>query len=72
MSFEPGALFLSLIISGVGFGFFIYGKKQSKWPQLIAGMVLMGYTYFVGSPFWMVAIALVILTALWWAIRQGW
>ena len=72
MSFEPGALFLSLIISGVGLGFFIYGKKQSRWPQLIAGLVLMGYTYFVGSPFWMVAIALAVLAALWWAIRQGW
>jgi len=72
MSLDPGWLFLSLLISGVGFGFFLYGKKQSRWPHLVAGLVLMGYTYFVEGALAMVAIALAVLAALWWAVRRGW
>ena len=72
MSFDPGWLFLSIIVSGIGLGLFIYGKKQSRWPQLVAGLVLMGYTYFVGSVVWMAVIAIVIIAALWWVIRLGW
>jgi hypothetical protein len=71
MSMDPGWIFLSLIISGAGMGFFIYGKKQSRYPHLVAGLLLIGYTYFVESLVWMVVIAAAILAALWWAIRRG-
>jgi len=72
MSLDPGWIFLSLIIGGVGLGLFLYGKKQSRWPHLVAGLILMGYTYFVGSALAMVAIALAVLAILWWAVRRGW
>jgi len=32
----PNSLFLSLVVSTVGLGLFIYGKKQQRLPQLIA------------------------------------
>ncbi len=72
MSFDPTWLFLSLIISGVGLALFIYGKKQGRIPQLVAGLILMVYTYVVTSTLWMLVIAAVILGALWWVVRMGW
>jgi hypothetical protein len=72
MSFDPTALFVSVLISAVGVGFFLYGKKQQRAPQLVAGIVLMGYTYFVSSVGVMLAVAAAILVALWVAVRIGW
>jgi hypothetical protein len=72
MSLDPGSLFVSILISAVGLGIFIYGKKQRRAPQLVAGIVLMGYGYFVGSVAWMLVIAAAVLTALWSVVRLGW
>ncbi len=72
MSLDPGSLFLSILISVVGLGFFIYGRKQRRAPQLLAGVVLMGYSYFVSSTVWMLAIAAAVLTALWSVVHLGW
>ena len=43
---DPTWLFLSLIPSGVGFVLFVYGKKQQRWPHLVAGLAMMAYPYF--------------------------
>ena len=64
-------LVASMVVSTVGFGFFMYGKKQSRVPQLLAGMALMVYPAFVSSPAWMVAIAGAILGAVSLASRAG-
>ena len=72
MSLDPGSLFLSILISVVGLGFVLYGKRQRRAPQLVVGVVLMGYGYFVGSVVWMLVIAAALLVALWSVIRLGW
>jgi hypothetical protein len=72
MSLDPTWLFLSIVISIVGFALFVYGRKAARTPQLVAGVVLMVYPYFVSSAGWMTAIAAVILAGLWWSVRQGW
>ena len=72
MSLDPGLLFLSLITSGVGFVLFVYGKKQGRLPQLVAGIVLMVYPYFVSSFAANVGIFAAIVAATWIAVRQGW
>ncbi len=71
MNLSPGWLFLSLIVGGVGTALFIYGKKQGRLPQLISGLALMIYPYFVRSTAWSVAIAVAIIVGLWLAVRQG-
>ncbi|HEX6465256.1 MAG TPA: hypothetical protein VFZ98_12415 [Vicinamibacterales bacterium] len=71
MSLDPELLFLSLVTSGIGFVLFVYGKKQERWPQLVAGIVLMVYPYFVDSLALSVAIATAIVAMMWLAIRQG-
>jgi hypothetical protein len=40
-------LFLVLIFSSIGLGFFVYGKKQRVLVPLICGVLLMIYPYFV-------------------------
>jgi hypothetical protein len=72
MSFDPTWLFVSLIPGGIGFVLFVYGKKQDRWPQLAAGLILMVYPYFATSLVSLVAIGLVIGGALWYALRLGW
>ena len=71
MSLDPGLLFLSLVTSGAGFVLFVYGKKQERWPQLVAGIVLMVYPYFVDTLAMSVGIAAAIVAIMWLAIRQG-
>ena len=72
MSLNPTWLFLSLFPSGIGFVLFIYGRKQQRWPQLVAGLLLMVYPYFVDSALWLAFIGASIGLALWAAIRLDW
>jgi hypothetical protein len=72
VSFDATSLLLSVLISAVGVGFFLYGKKQRRWPHLVVGIVLMGYTYFVSSVAVMLGIAAALIVALWLVIRVGW
>ena len=72
MSSDPTLIFLSLFTGGVGFVLFIYGKKQGRWPHLVAGLALMAYPYVVSSLAATVAIGVGIVAGLWLAVRQGW
>lgn len=72
MNLDPTWLFLSLIPSGIGLVLFVYGKKQGRWPQLVAGLALMGYPYLATSTIGLVGVGTIIGIALWTAIRLGW
>ena len=69
MNLSPAWLLSSLLVSTVGLGFFLYGKKQTRIPQLLAGIALMIEATFIPSPGWMVASGLLVLGALWGAVR---
>jgi len=72
MSLDPTWLFLSLIPGGIGFVLLVYGKKQERWPQLAAGLVLMVYPYFTPTILSLVGVGTVVGGLLWMAIRLGW
>jgi len=72
MSFDPTWLFLSLIPSGIGFVLFTYGKKQERWPHLVAGLVFMAYPYFAPGLVALVGVGVLIGAVLWTAVRAGW
>jgi hypothetical protein len=72
VSFDPTWLFLSMIPSGIGFVLFVYGKKQQRWPQMVAGIVFSVYPYFTESILVMVGVGVVLGVALWMTIRAGW
>jgi 4-hydroxybenzoate polyprenyltransferase len=72
VSFDPTWLFLSMIPSGIGFVLFVYGKKQQRWPHLVAGLVLAVYPYLATTVTSLVVVGTAICLALWLAVRAGW
>jgi len=70
--FDPTWLFLSLFPSGAGFVLLVYGKKQGRWPQAAAGLLLMIYPYFTASVWALVGVGAAILALLWYVVRAGW
>ena len=72
MNFDPTWLFLSMIPSGIGFVLFVYGKKQQRWPHMVAGIVFSIYPYFTPSILVMVVVGIALGTGLWMAVRGGW
>lgn len=71
MSFDPGTLFVSLMTSVVGYALFQYGRKQARLPQVIGGLALMVYPYFVASLASLLVIGLLICAVVWAATRMG-
>jgi len=65
-------LFLSLFPSGVGFVLLAYGKKEGRWPQLVAGLIFLVYPYFTDSVTALVGVGAALGLALWLGIRSGW
>jgi hypothetical protein len=53
----PGLLFSSLLISMVGLGIFLNGRRTERPGNLAAGLVLMVYPIFVPSVLWLWVIA---------------
>jgi len=72
MSLDPTLMFLSLIPGGIGFVLLVYGKKQGRWPHMVAGLALMAYPYVASTVTQLIAIGAVIGTGLWYANRLGW
>jgi hypothetical protein len=69
---DPIWLFASLFPGGLGFVLFVYGKKQQRWPQLAAGLLLMVYPYFTPGLAALTGVGLAIVIGLWLVVRQGW
>jgi hypothetical protein len=72
VSIDPTWLFLSLIPGGIGFVLFVYGRKQQRWPQLLAGILFMIYPYFTPSLLTMLLVGVALGTGLWVAVQGGW
>ena len=71
MDLSASSLVAGLLVSGVGTGLFLYGKKQGRIPQLLAGVALMVYPMFIPSALWVVLIGAAVIGALWFGIRAG-
>ena len=69
---DPTALLASLLIGVAGFALFVYGRKQQRFPQLLVGLALMIYPYFIDGALLMTGIAAALLALLWGATRLGW
>ncbi len=68
---SSGALFTALVVSCVGMGIFLYGKRERRWPQLAAGVVLMVFPYAVPNALPMIGIAVGVIVVLWFLVRAG-
>jgi hypothetical protein len=71
MDLSASGLFASLLVSTIGFGLYLYGKREHRWPQLAGGIVLMVFPYFTGSATWTYAVGGALMAGLWIAVRAG-
>jgi hypothetical protein len=71
MSFDAGTILAGLLVSSIGFVLLSYGKKQSRPPHMLTGLILMIYPYFVPGVLATLAIGIVILGLFWLALKQG-
>lgn len=71
MTLDPTWLFISLIPGAIGFVLFAYGKKQQRWPFMLAGLAYFVYPYFTGSVTSLIGVGVAIAAGLWLALRMG-
>lgn len=57
------SLFLGLLFSSIGFGYFIYGRKQASTVVKYSGIALMVFPYFITDslPLLVVGLGLIFL-----------
>jgi len=58
---STAVLLWSLLFSSIGFGYFIYGKRQQKMTALFSGAALCVYPYFISNAYMIVAIGVGLL-----------
>ena len=72
MHLDAGWIFASLIVSSIGFILLHYGRKMARAPQLVAGLAMMIYPYFVPGVLANVLVAVGLLALLWLVVKLGW
>ena len=72
MTLDGNSLLAGFAVSLIGAGFFMYGKKQSRPPQMLFGLICAVYPYFVGGAGWVFGIFSLLLAGLWLSLRLGW
>ena len=72
MSLDPGWIVASLIVSSIGFILLNYGRKFARVPQIVAGLAMLIYPYFVPGVLANVLVAVGLLAVLWVVVRLGW
>lgn len=71
MNLDAGSLIAGLVVSGVGYVFFSYGRKMSRTPHVIIGLILMVFPYFIPGVIAMFGIAALLCGLLYMATRAG-
>lgn len=71
MDLDPGTLVAGLVVSTIGFSLFLYGKKQARAPQLVAGLVLMLLPMVGVNAWWQTGLALATVIGLKLTVRAG-
>jgi len=68
---EPAYIAVSLVVSGVGFVMFMYGKKQHRPVQLASGLLLLLIPLFVRDALWLTVIGAVVCVIVWGGVKAG-
>lgn len=71
MNLDASSLIAGFVVSGVGFVLFSYGRKMGRVPQVITGLVLMVFPYFVPNVLLMLGIGAALCGLLYLANRAG-
>jgi hypothetical protein len=71
LDLDPGYVLASMLVSGIGYVLFMYGRKQRRFPHAATGIVLLIYPYFVTNIGMMFALGAVLLGLLFALVRMG-
>jgi hypothetical protein len=71
MDLSTDGMMLSMVLGTVGFSLFVYGKKQERFPQLVGGVALMVFPYFVSGTAWTLGMAAAIAAGVILAVNAG-
>ena len=71
MSLDPNSLLAALLVGSVGFVLFRYGRRQRRFPQTTAGVLMFVYPMFVSDVTLMLVICAALLLLVWLAVRAG-
>jgi hypothetical protein len=71
VNIDANQLLLSLLVSGIGLVLLMYGRRQSRIPQLAIGLVLCIFPYFVSNLWLMGGITVALLFACWFLVKAG-
>ncbi len=63
MDLDPWNLIVGMIVSSIGFGYFLYGKRQRAPVALSVGVLLMIAPYLIPSAIGMVVVGLLLMVA---------
>jgi hypothetical protein len=58
---DEAAILWSVLFGAIGFGYFIYGRKQTSPVPLVCGVALMVFPYFVPNAWAMVLVGAAIM-----------
>jgi hypothetical protein len=72
VNLSAGWIVASLIVSSVGFILLNYGRKFARLPQIVVGVAMLIYPYFVPGVLANVLVAAGLLAVLWVVVRLGW
>ena len=72
MDFDANSLLASLLVSSIGFVLVVYGKKMSRAPQFITGVILLVFPYFVSGALLILGIGTALVGLLWFFVKNGW
>jgi hypothetical protein len=71
MDISTSSLVAGFLVSTVGFSLFLYGKKQVRLPQLVAGGLLMLLPFVLQDALWMSVVSAASIAGLWLTVRAG-
>lgn len=71
MNLDVSSIVAGLVVSSLGFVLFSYGRKLSRPPHVIAGLLLMVFPYFVPNVLVMFGIAGALCALLYVAVLRG-
>jgi hypothetical protein len=66
---DVNVLLMGVLVSALGLGLFIYGKKATRWPHLAVGLALLLLPFLIDSVLGLALITLALL-ALVWLLRE--
>jgi len=57
------SLLIGMITGALGVAYIVYGRRQTKFVPLIAGVALCAYSYFIDSWVWLCVIGVLLAGA---------